>query len=110
MISRAAESTRSLYQSTRREEIYDAGSVRPRLKRMKRLAATLAFAFSLAGQTVEPEMTADRPGFRNSTHLVGPGVVQVETGLGLSNEHTLAMEPLIRIGALRWLELRLRAD
>ena len=55
-------------------------------------------------------MTADRPGFRNSTHLVGPGVVQLENGLSLSADHTLAMEPEIRIGTLSWLELRLVAD
>jgi Putative MetA-pathway of phenol degradation len=73
---------------------------------VKILGLVVAFAFSLAGQTVEPEMTADRPGFRNSTHLVGPGVMQVENGLDLSSDHTVAMEPEFRIGALRWLELR----
>jgi hypothetical protein len=77
---------------------------------VKTLGITVAFVFCLTGQTVEPEMTADRPGFRNSTHLVGAGTVQVENGAGLSSEHTLAMEPEIRIGALRWLELRLYAD
>lgn len=77
---------------------------------MKRLAALLAFSFYLPGQTVEPEMTADRPGFRNSTHLVGPGVVQVENGLLFSREHVLEMEPELRIGTFRWLELRLRAE
>lgn len=55
-------------------------------------------------------MTADRPGFRNSTHLVGPGVVQIENGLGLFSDHMLALEPEIRIGALKWLEFRLRSD
>lgn len=55
-------------------------------------------------------MTADRPGFRNSTHLVGPGVVQVESGLRLSGEHVLEIEPELRIGTFQWLELRLRAD
>jgi hypothetical protein len=63
----------------------------------------VVFAFRLVAQTVEPEMTADRPGFRNSTHLVGRGVVQVENSLGLSSDHTLAMEPEVRIGALQWL-------
>jgi hypothetical protein len=62
------------------------------------------------GQTVEPEMKTDRPGFRNSTHLVGTGVVQVENGVGLSSDHTIGMEPEIRLGAFRWLELRLSAD
>src|SRR5215217_4743941 len=52
-------------------------------------------------------MSADRPGFGNSTHLVGPGVVQVENGFTLSSDHTISMEPEIRIGAHRWLELRL---
>jgi hypothetical protein len=55
-------------------------------------------------------MTADRPGFRNSTHLVGPGVVQVENGLGFSREHVLELELELRIGAFRWLELRLKAE
>src|SRR4051812_47157436 len=55
-------------------------------------------------------MTADRPGFRNSTHLVGPGVVQVENGLQFSREHVLELEPELRIGTLRWLELRLKAE
>ena len=77
---------------------------------MKRITAALAFSFCLTGQTVEPEMTADRPGFRNSTHLVGPGVVQIENGLRFSREHVLEMEPELRIGGLRWLELRLVAD
>jgi hypothetical protein len=77
---------------------------------VKTWGAAIAFAFCLAGQTVEPEMTADRPGFRNSTHLVGPGVVQVENGLRLSSDHNLAMEPEIRIGVVSWLELRLTAE
>jgi hypothetical protein len=68
------------------------------------------FTICAAAQTVEPEMTADRPGFRNSTHLVGRGVVQVENGFGLSSDHTFAMEPEIRIGTFQWLELRLRVD
>lgn len=74
------------------------------------LGLAVAFAPSTFAQTVEPEMTADRPGFRNSTHLVGPGVVQLENGIGLSGNHTLAMEPEIRLGALPWLEFRLLAD
>jgi hypothetical protein len=77
---------------------------------VKRLAALLAFSFCLQGQTVEPEMTADLPGFRNSTHLVGPGVVQVENGLRFSREHVLEVEPELRIGTSRWLELRLKAE
>lgn len=77
---------------------------------MKLLTALLAFSFCLTGQTVEPEMTADRPGFRNSTHLVGPGVVQVENGLQFSRDHMLEMEPELRIGTFRWLELRLKAE
>src|SRR3954453_17829750 len=55
-------------------------------------------------------MTADRPGFRNSTHLVGPGVVQVEKGLQFSRDHVLELEPEVRIGTFRWLELRLKAE
>lgn len=74
------------------------------------MGIALVFAFRLVAQTVEPEMTADRPGFRNSTHLVGRGVVQVENGLGLSSDHMLAMEPEVRIGAFQGLEVRLRAD
>ena len=77
---------------------------------MKRLTALLAFSFCLRGQTVEPELTADRPGFRNSTHLVGPGVVQVENGLRFSRDHVLELEPELRIGTFRWLELRLQAE
>jgi hypothetical protein len=77
---------------------------------VKTLGVVLALASCLAGQTVEPEMTADRPGFRNSTHLVGPGVVQLENGFTLSADHKLVMEPEIRIGTLSWLELRLVAD
>jgi hypothetical protein len=74
------------------------------------MGVAVVFAFRLVAQTVEPEMTADRPGFRNSTHLVGREVVQVENGLGLSSDHTLAMEPAVRIGAFEWLEVRLRAN
>jgi hypothetical protein len=81
-----------------------------RLRLVKTLGVVLALASCLAGQTVEPEMTADRPGFRNSTHLVGPGVVQLENGFTLSADHKLVMEPEIRIGTLSWLELRLVAD
>ena len=55
-------------------------------------------------------MSADRPGFRNSTHLVGPGVVQVENGLRFSRDHVLELEPELRIGTFRWLELRLNAE
>lgn len=81
-----------------------------RLWNVKRFCLALAVALSLSGQTVEQEMSADRPGFRNSTHLVGPGVVQMETGLSLTADHVLSMEPEFRIGALRWLELRVRTD
>lgn len=77
---------------------------------MKTVGLGLVVAVSLLAQTVEPEMTADRPGFRNSTHLVGPGVVQVENGFSLSSDHTFAIEPEIRIGAFRWLEFRLVSD
>lgn len=70
----------------------------------------MAFSFSLLGQTVEPEMTADRPGFRNSTHLVGPGIAQIENGLSFSRDHVLYMEPELRIGTFRWLELRLKTE
>src|SRR5215210_4745187 len=80
------------------------------LRLVKRIWVAVMLTFCAAGQTVEPEMKTDRPGFRNSTHLVGGGVVQVENGFGLSAEHTLAMEPEIRIGAFQWLELRLFAD
>lgn len=64
----------------------------------------------VAGQTVEPEMSADRPGFRNSTHLVGRGVVQFENGLVLSRGADLALQSEFRLGTFRWLELRLLAD
>jgi hypothetical protein len=64
----------------------------------------------VAGQTVEPEMSADRPGFRNSTHLVGRGVVQFENGLVLSRGADLALQSEFRLGTFRWLELRLFAD
>ena len=77
---------------------------------MKRKGVAVVFAFRLVAQTVEPEMTVDRPKFCNSTHLVGPGVVQVENGRGLSSDHVLAMEPEVRIGAFQWLEVRLRAN
>ena len=81
-----------------------------RLRFVKRIGVAVMFAFCVAAQTVEPEMTADRPGFRNSTRLVGQGVIQLENGFGLSSDHTLAMEPEIRIGAFEWLELRLRIE
>jgi hypothetical protein len=64
----------------------------------------------VTGQTVEPEMSADRPGFRNSTHLVGPGVVQFENGLVLSRGTDLALQSEFRLGTFHWLELRLLAD
>ena len=63
-----------------------------------------------AAQTVEPEMSADRPGFRNSTHLVGPGIAQFENGLALSRGAHLSLQSEVRIGALRWLELRVMAE
>lgn len=77
---------------------------------MRTLLIATLLVFRLAAQTVEPEMTADRPGFRNSTHLVGPGVLQVENGFRLSSDHTFSAEPVIRVGAFRWLELRLTAE
>jgi hypothetical protein len=77
---------------------------------MKRVALAVMIPFCLWGQTVEPEMSADRPGFRNSSHLVGPGVMQAESGFGLSSDHTVALEPEIRIGVFQWLEFRLAAD
>src|SRR5215213_1193715 len=75
-----------------------------------RMSIVLMCAFCSFGQTVEPEMTADRPGFRNSTHLVGRGIVQVENGFSLSSDRTVAMQPEIRVGAFQWLELRLLSD
>lgn len=81
-----------------------AGRVSPSVK----TAAFVAlFAVRLLGQTVESEMSADRPGFRNSTHLVGPGVVQLESGVSFSRERTFTLQPEIRIGTLEWLEFRL---
>ncbi len=65
---------------------------------------------TLGAQTVEPEMSADRPGFRNSTHLVGPGVVQLENGLSLSRGADLTLQSEFRLGTFPWLELRLLAD
>src|SRR5215210_718627 len=64
---------------------------------VKALVISAAVAIVAAGETVEPEMSADRPGFRNSTHLVGPGVAQVETGLNLSTGRALALQPTIRV-------------
>ena len=77
---------------------------------MKALVISAAVAIFAAGQTVEPEMSADRPGFRNSTHLVGRGVVQFENGLVLSRGADVGVQSEFRIGTLRWLELRLLAD
>ncbi|MEJ7607571.1 MAG: hypothetical protein WKF37_15205, partial [Bryobacteraceae bacterium] len=57
---------------------------------LRTLGVTVVFAFCLS---VEPEMTADRPGFRNSTHLVGLGVAQVENGVNLSKDNPIAMDP-----------------
>jgi hypothetical protein len=68
------------------------------------------FALSMMGQSFETEMAADRPGFRNSTLLVGPGVVQIENGVSLSADRVLFAQPALRVGALAWLEFRLYAD
>jgi hypothetical protein len=83
---------------------------RMRLTCVKVLVISAAVAAIVAGQTIEPEMSADRPGFRNSTHLVGPGVVQFENGVVLSRGADLALQSEFRLGIFRWLELRLVAD
>jgi hypothetical protein len=77
---------------------------------VNRWAFAAITACCLAGPTVPAEMTADRPGFSNSPNLVGQGIVQVENGFGVSGDHSVAIQPGIRIGALRWMEIRLLAD
>jgi hypothetical protein len=77
---------------------------------MKALVISMAVVAIITGQTVEPDMSADRPGYRNSTHLVGRGVVQIENGLVLSRGADLALQSEFRLGTFRWLELRLLAD
>ena len=74
------------------------------------LVLATAGAMALGAQTVERNMNADRPGFRNSTHLVGRGVVQLENGVGWSRDHNLRWQPEVRVGALHWLELRLLSE
>ena len=74
------------------------------------LVAASLCAMALGAQTVERDMNADRPGFRNSTHLVGRGVVQMENGLAWSRDHNLRWQPEVRIGALHWLEFRLVSE
>lgn len=107
---RREKSPRSRLKVCATEDLHGSRYRKPRLTRVSTRWIIVMFASCLTGQTVEPEMTADRPGFRNSTHLVGPGVVQIENGLGLSAGRTLALQPEIRIGALRWLEFRLFTD
>jgi hypothetical protein len=67
----------------------------------------------LYGQTPEPGISTDRPGFLNSGLLVGRGVFQVENGVRLFSEEApgervgVALDPNLRFGATNWLELRL---
>ena len=76
----------------------------------------LSLAATAFAQTVIEEMTSDRPGFRNSTHLVGPGVLQFENGARLFQDRAatggsmFAMEPAMRFGVVRALELRLSTE
>lgn len=61
-------------------------------------------------------MSTDRPGFRNSTRLVGAGAVQLEQGLRVFDDREsgerrgVALDANLRVGAANWLELRLYAE
>lgn len=78
----------------------------------------LLLLMSLAGkaQTAEAVMPADRPGFSNSAHLAGRGVLQFENGLRIFSKEAagqrrgLGLDSNVRFGATKWLELRLYAD
>jgi len=76
----------------------DADHWSARLTSVKAFVISAALVTIMGGQTVEPEMTADRPGFRNSTHLVGPGVVQLENGLVLSRGADLTIQSEFGLG------------
>jgi Putative MetA-pathway of phenol degradation len=89
--------------------------------------ATLASALTLAGQqpyTDEPnhddlgEFAADRPGFGVPTNVLPPGVVQLESGFGITTEadrttlcRTLTWgSPLARVGVGHRTEIRFGGD
>jgi hypothetical protein len=62
------------------------------------------------------ELVTDRPDFTESSQVVPRGWVQIESGLALEtsnaeNRHSIAFgTPLIRVGLIRKLELRIGAD
>ena len=62
------------------------------------------------------ELVTDRPDFTESSQVIPRGWVQIESGLALEssdaqNRHTMAFgTPLLRVGLIRKLELRIGAD
>jgi len=74
----------------------------------------LAAALPARAQAEDPEIEPDRPDVTDSTHVVPPGLVQVEFGaLFLRNApgQTGATSPFtFRVGVFDWLEARIGAD
>jgi len=85
------------------------GRLRPML-----LAAALALSAPTAWAQTDAGIDPDRPDVTNGTHIVSPGVVQIEFG-GLytrdTPEQTGATSPFtLRLGVTDWLEARFGAD
>jgi hypothetical protein len=81
--------------------------------------AALVLVPAVCGWAQQPvDLGADRPGFGVSSAVVPPGVLQIESGFSLSSEgdataatRTVVVgSPVLRIGLIRALELRLDGD
>jgi hypothetical protein len=78
------------------------------------VSGTLALPAVSAAQTT-PALVTDRPGFGESSAVVGRGTVQIETGLTVEQtdrdrRRVLAPQVLARVGITRAVELRLATD
>jgi len=92
---------------------------RPRSTRCAELAAAIVFALPAlcAAQSAPavPELVTDRPGFGESSGVVGRGTIQIETGLTLeqtdpTRRQLTAPQVLARVGVAPRVELRVSAD
>jgi hypothetical protein len=81
-------------------------------------AGPLIAALLLAGAAAAEPLSADRPGQANPPHVVAPGVIQVEGGLGFARQtqgqpdvDTFTLpELLLRLGLVRRVQLAVSAD
>src|SRR5262245_33121430 len=92
---------------------------RSRPIRRAELAAALVLALpalcAAQGPTAPPELITDRPGFGESSAVVGPGTLQVETGLVVARaDHDHARDTTghvtLRAGLASRAELRFAVD